>query len=292
MQETPAQRVAVVGNGAPLPLPPDGVTGVESPENLIVAGGRNAALARLAESGDIDGVVDLDDDGLPISPEAFTRLAGLYDRDERLGVVSFRICDERVSPSGEEIDLAWRALDAGWKVLYEPPTLVLQASVTSPTRHAVFHRMVARNRVWPAGQAPSARPAGSRLLWAPGPFSPRPGSARGAGSAPGSRGSPKACARRARHGGRCGGGPPSGARPRLGRPRCSGCRRPARCGASPAPRRVSCPATARSGPPRRRRRRRVSTPALPPTGAVRRSRPVGHRAALASPVPVRRGSVR
>ncbi len=141
VQETPAQRVAVVGNRAPLPLPPDGVTGVESPENLIVAGGRNAALARLAESGDIDVVVDLDDDGLPISPEAFTRLAGLYDRDERLGVVSFRICDERVSPSGEEIDLAWRALDAGWKVLYEPPTLVLQASVTSPTRHAVFHRM-------------------------------------------------------------------------------------------------------------------------------------------------------
>jgi GT2 family glycosyltransferase len=47
----------------------------------------------------------------------------------------------------EETDLAWRALDAGWRIVYEP-ALVLQHPRTSPTRHAVFYRMVARNRVW------------------------------------------------------------------------------------------------------------------------------------------------
>ncbi|MFB7176561.1 glycosyltransferase family 2 protein [Streptomyces sp. NPDC056257] len=47
----------------------------------------------------------------------------------------------------EETDLAWRALDAGWDVLYEP-ALLLQHPKTSPARHAVYHRMTARNRVW------------------------------------------------------------------------------------------------------------------------------------------------
>ncbi|MFJ6571661.1 glycosyltransferase family 2 protein [Streptomyces sp. NPDC091292] len=47
----------------------------------------------------------------------------------------------------EETDLAWRALDAGWKVLYEP-ALLLQHPKTSPARHAVYYRMTARNRVW------------------------------------------------------------------------------------------------------------------------------------------------
>ncbi|MFI8265657.1 MULTISPECIES: glycosyltransferase family 2 protein [unclassified Streptomyces] len=47
----------------------------------------------------------------------------------------------------EESDLAWRALDAGWKVLYEPE-LVLQHPRTSPARHAVHYRFTARNRVW------------------------------------------------------------------------------------------------------------------------------------------------
>lgn len=47
----------------------------------------------------------------------------------------------------EETDLAWRALDAGWKILYEPE-LLLQHPKTSPARHAVYYRMTARNRVW------------------------------------------------------------------------------------------------------------------------------------------------
>ncbi|MFF4951732.1 glycosyltransferase family 2 protein [Streptomyces chattanoogensis] len=192
-QDTPAARVVVVSNGAPLPPLPEGVTGVELAENLGISGGRNVALARLREFGDVDVAVDLDDDGQLISPDVFTRLAALYAADERLGIVSFRIADERgrtqrrhvprlrakdpmrggpvttflggghglslrmLDETGdwpdaffyahEETDLAWRALDAGWKVLYEPE-LVLRHPWTSPTRHAVYHRMVARNRVW------------------------------------------------------------------------------------------------------------------------------------------------
>lgn len=47
----------------------------------------------------------------------------------------------------EETDLAWRALDAGWRVVYEP-ALLLQHPRTSPARHAFFYRMTARNRVY------------------------------------------------------------------------------------------------------------------------------------------------
>lgn len=138
-------------------------------------------------------MVDLDDDGLLISPDVFSRLAELHANDPELGIVSFRIADElgrtqrrhvprlrvgdpaRGGPvttflggghslsvpmldriggwpdeffyAHEETDLAWRALDDGWHIRYAPE-LVLQHPYTSPTRHAVFHRMVARNRVW------------------------------------------------------------------------------------------------------------------------------------------------
>ncbi|MFE3946017.1 glycosyltransferase family 2 protein [Streptomyces sp. NPDC059118] len=47
----------------------------------------------------------------------------------------------------EETDLAWRALDAGWLIDYRAD-LVLNHPKTAPSRHAVYHRMVARNRVW------------------------------------------------------------------------------------------------------------------------------------------------
>ncbi|MDK1472013.1 glycosyltransferase [Streptomyces sp. 549] len=47
----------------------------------------------------------------------------------------------------EETDLAWRALDAGWNIDYRAD-MVLHHPTTSPARHAVYHRMVARNRVW------------------------------------------------------------------------------------------------------------------------------------------------
>ncbi|WP_199879091.1 glycosyltransferase family 2 protein [Streptomyces sp. CB02460] len=47
----------------------------------------------------------------------------------------------------EETDLAWRALDAGWLIDYRAD-MVLQHPATAPSRHAVYHRLVARNRVW------------------------------------------------------------------------------------------------------------------------------------------------
>jgi GT2 family glycosyltransferase len=47
----------------------------------------------------------------------------------------------------EETDLAWRALDAGWMIDYRAD-VVLHHPATSPARHAVYHRLVARNRVW------------------------------------------------------------------------------------------------------------------------------------------------
>jgi GT2 family glycosyltransferase len=47
----------------------------------------------------------------------------------------------------EETDLAWRAIDGGWTVLYEP-ALLLQHPKTSPARHAIYYRVTARNRVW------------------------------------------------------------------------------------------------------------------------------------------------
>ncbi|GAA3486765.1 glycosyltransferase [Streptomyces cremeus] len=47
----------------------------------------------------------------------------------------------------EETDLAWRALDAGWAIDYRAD-MVLHHPTTSPARHATYHRMVARNRVW------------------------------------------------------------------------------------------------------------------------------------------------
>ncbi|MFC9733084.1 glycosyltransferase family 2 protein [Streptomyces roseolus] len=194
MQDEPPARVVVVGNGTgSLPALPEGVTGVELPENRGVTGGRNVAIDTLRSFGDVDVLVDLDDDGLLVDTDVFRRLADLYETEPKLGVVSFRIADEtgetqrRHIPrlgakdpmrggevttflggghglsmpmldriggwpedfffAHEETDLAWRALDAGWRIRYEPE-LLLQHPKTSPARHDVYYRMTARNRVW------------------------------------------------------------------------------------------------------------------------------------------------
>jgi GT2 family glycosyltransferase len=195
-QDVRPARVVMIGNGTPLPeftgLPFE-VTNVELDDNLGCPGGRNVALARLREFGDVDVAVELDDDGLLVDADVFSTIQSLYASDPRLGVVGFRIADEHgetqrrhvprlrakdpmrrglvtaflggahafsmdmLAETGdwpadfffthEETDLAWRALDAGWKVLYEP-SLLLQHPKTSPARHAVYYRMTARNRVW------------------------------------------------------------------------------------------------------------------------------------------------
>lgn len=192
-QDEQPTRVVVVGNGTQLPPLPDPVHAVELAENLGVSGGLNLALDVLREFGDVDIVVDLDDDGLLVDPAVLRRIADLHEADPRLGIISFRIADETgftarrhiprlraddpmrggyvttflggghslsmrmLTETGgwpdefffthEETDLAWRALDRDWRILYAPE-LLLQHPRTSPARHAVYYRMTARNRVW------------------------------------------------------------------------------------------------------------------------------------------------
>jgi GT2 family glycosyltransferase len=198
-QDVAPARIVIVGNGCPLPefaerlgLPGE-VTTIEVEENLGCPGGRNVALQRLRELGDVDVVVELDDDGLLVDGDVLRRVRDLYAGDPRLGIVGFRIADEngetqrrhvprvgardpmRGGPvtgflggghalsmpmlaeigdwpaefffAHEETDLAWRAIDGGWTVLYEP-ALLLQHPKTSPARHAIYYRVTARNRVW------------------------------------------------------------------------------------------------------------------------------------------------
>ena len=55
-------------------------------------------------------------------------------------------------PSGfwyghEETDLAWAALDDGWRIHYAAEAVVGHPT-TTPARHATYYRLNARNRVW------------------------------------------------------------------------------------------------------------------------------------------------
>ncbi|WRZ91517.1 glycosyltransferase [Streptomyces sp. NBC_01007] len=198
-QDVAPTRIVIVGNGCPLPefaerlgLPGE-VTTVELDDNLGCPGGRNVGLSRLREFGDVDVVVELDDDGLLVDGDVLRKVRDLYAARPRLGIVGFRIADEHgetqrrhvprvgakdpmrggpvtgflggghalsmpmLAETGdwpaefffahEETDLAWRAIDAGWTVLYEPE-LLLQHPKTSPARHAIYYRVTARNRVW------------------------------------------------------------------------------------------------------------------------------------------------
>jgi GT2 family glycosyltransferase len=99
-QDVAPERIVIVGNGSPLPefaerlgLPGE-VTTVEVDENLGCPGGRNVALRRLREFGDVDVVVELDDDGLLVDPDVLRTVRDLYAAEPRLGIVGFRIADE------------------------------------------------------------------------------------------------------------------------------------------------------------------------------------------------------
>ncbi|MFJ1972333.1 glycosyltransferase family 2 protein [Streptomyces sp. NPDC087903] len=192
-------RIVIVGNGCRLPefaaglALPGEVTAIDVEENLGCPGGRNVALARLREFGDVDVVVELDDDGLLVDAGVLRRVGELFAAEPQLGIVGFRIADEngetqrrhvpRIGSSDpmrggyvtgflggghalrtamlgqigdwpaefffahEETDLAWRAIDAGWRIRYAPE-LLLQHPKTSPARHAIYYRVNARNRVW------------------------------------------------------------------------------------------------------------------------------------------------
>lgn len=198
-QDLPPTRIVIVGNGCRLPefadrlsLPGE-VTTIDLDENLGCPGGRNVGLARLRAFGDVDVVVELDDDGLLVDADVLRRVRDLYAAELRLGIVGFRIADEHgetqrrhvprvgagdpmeggyvtgflggghalsmamLAETGdwpaefffahEETDLAWRAADAGWRILYAPE-LLLQHPKASPARHAIYYRVTARNRVW------------------------------------------------------------------------------------------------------------------------------------------------
>ncbi|NEE47537.1 glycosyltransferase, partial [Streptomyces sp. SID8455] len=95
-------RLVIIGNGTALPdftaFPgledlDGGVTTIELPENLGCPGGRNEGLRRLAEIGDVDVVVELDDDGLLVDKDVLRRVRDHFAADDRLGIVGFRIAD-------------------------------------------------------------------------------------------------------------------------------------------------------------------------------------------------------
>jgi GT2 family glycosyltransferase len=47
----------------------------------------------------------------------------------------------------EETDLAWRALDAGWSIRYDADAVMCHPA-TAASRHEIYYRLNARNRVW------------------------------------------------------------------------------------------------------------------------------------------------
>ncbi len=110
-------RIVVVGNGAQLAGLPEEVEAVELPENRGVPAGRNAGLAALRAHGESDVVMYLDDDGLLPDPRTAEQVCDLFATTPDLGIVSFRVADETGATQRRH-------------------------------RHAVYFRMIARNRVW------------------------------------------------------------------------------------------------------------------------------------------------
>jgi GT2 family glycosyltransferase len=88
MRERGVQLV-LVGNGAELPPVPSDVTTIRLPENLGVAGGRNAGVE--ASSGDV--VMFLDDDAWYTDPGLADHVADRFAADPRLAVLAFHITD-------------------------------------------------------------------------------------------------------------------------------------------------------------------------------------------------------
>ncbi|MFB8396301.1 glycosyltransferase family 2 protein [Streptomyces yangpuensis] len=93
-QEGDPAAVVVLTQGVKLPPLPDGVDGVELPENLGIPGGRNAGVQWLRERGGVDVVVVLDDDGLLPRTNTFQLVREAFADNPRLGIAGFRIADE------------------------------------------------------------------------------------------------------------------------------------------------------------------------------------------------------
>ncbi|WP_282697180.1 glycosyltransferase [Streptomyces sp. CC208A] len=93
-QEGDPATVVVLGQGVKLPRLPEGVLGVELPENLGIPGGRNEGVQALREHGGVDVVVVLDDDGMLPRTDTLRLVREAFAENPRLGIVSFRIVDE------------------------------------------------------------------------------------------------------------------------------------------------------------------------------------------------------
>lgn len=93
-QDVPAARVVLVGNATPLDDVATDATKIPLDENLGCPGGRNVGLELLRDSGEVDVVVELDDDGLLIADDVFREVQRLFAEDPKLGIVGFRVADE------------------------------------------------------------------------------------------------------------------------------------------------------------------------------------------------------
>jgi len=105
---TPVELV-VVGNGADVTGVPAGVRTVRLPENLGVAGGRNAGVE--ACTGDV--VLFLDDDGWYPDPGLASHIAARFAADPALAVLSLQVADPDGGPGARWHVPRLRAGDPG-----------------------------------------------------------------------------------------------------------------------------------------------------------------------------------
>jgi GT2 family glycosyltransferase len=183
-------EIAVVGNGWEPAGLPGGVRGVGLPEDVGVAGGRNAGVP--AVGGDL--LFFLDDDARLAGDDALARVQARFAADPRLGLLQLRVDasdggrrprdwvprlrvgdPERssevtavwegavaarravfeqvggwpapLSVPHEGVDLAWRVMDAGYRVMYAGDVAALHRAY-APAAHDYSAYQGARNRVW------------------------------------------------------------------------------------------------------------------------------------------------
>lgn len=74
-----------MGNATPLTEISADMTKIHPEENLGCPGGRNVGLRMLSESGEVDVVIELDDDGLLISDDMFRTVQQLFAEDPERG---------------------------------------------------------------------------------------------------------------------------------------------------------------------------------------------------------------
>ena len=170
-QEGADVEVVVVSNGAELPELPEGVRAAEGDIVLFLDDDgwyRSTDLARHVRerfaSDPSLGAISFriaDPDGGPDQRRHVPRLR-VGDPRESSEVTTFlggasAIRRTAFEAGGglpgdffyahEETDLAWRIIDAGYRIEYDADAVMYHPAV-APTRHADFYRLNARNRVW------------------------------------------------------------------------------------------------------------------------------------------------